>query len=103
MKKTVLITTSGIGERLGVLTKYTNKSLINVGDKYGLCYIIENYEIETNFIITIGYYGSLVKDFLLMAYPLYNFTFVFTTLLQSSAELYKSFKVLQQSTQHYIT
>jgi NDP-sugar pyrophosphorylase family protein len=76
MKKTVLITTSGIGERLGILTKYTNKSLVNVGDKYALCYIIENYEIETNFIITIGYCGNLVKDFLLISYPLRNFTFV---------------------------
>lgn len=76
MKKTVLITTSGIGERLGVLTKYTNKSLVNVGDKYALCYIIENYEIETNFIITVGYCGNLVKDFLLLSYPLHSFTFV---------------------------
>ena len=30
MVKTVLITTSGIGERLGTITKYTNKSLVKV-------------------------------------------------------------------------
>lgn len=76
MHKSVLITTSGIGERLGKLTKFTNKALVNVGDKYALCYIIENYEINTEFIITIGYFGNLVKDFLLLAYPTHNFTFV---------------------------
>jgi NDP-sugar pyrophosphorylase family protein len=76
MKKTVLITTSGIGERLGNLTKFTNKSLVSVGDKYGICYIIESYDLDTDFIITIGYYGNLVKDFLLLAYPNRSFTFV---------------------------
>ncbi len=74
--KTVLITTSGIGERLGDLTKFTNKSLVSVGDKYGICYIIESYDLNTDFIITVGYYGNLVKDFLLLAYPNRNFTFV---------------------------
>lgn len=76
MQKSVLITTSGIGERLGNLTKFTNKSLVNVGDKYALCYIIENYDINTEFIITIGYYGNLVKEFLLLSYPTRNFIFV---------------------------
>jgi NDP-sugar pyrophosphorylase family protein len=76
MNKTVIITTSGTGSRLNNLTKYTNKSLINIGDKYAICYIIENYDINTEFIITIGYYGKLVKDFLLLSYPNHNFKFV---------------------------
>ena len=29
----VLLTTSGLGSRLGNLTKFTNKSLVRVGDK----------------------------------------------------------------------
>lgn len=76
MYKTVLITTSGIGQRLGNITKYTNKSLINVGDKYAICHIIEQYNINTEFVITLGYYGDLVKDFLLLAYPSRKFIFV---------------------------
>jgi len=72
----VLITTSGTGERLGDYTKYTNKSLVKVGDKYGICYIIDNYDNNTEFIITLGYYGNYVKDFLLLAYPNTKFTFV---------------------------
>ena len=39
----VLITTSGIGSRLGNLTKYTNKCLVRVGKKPTLSYIIESY------------------------------------------------------------
>jgi NDP-sugar pyrophosphorylase family protein len=74
--KTVLITTSGTGDRLGMLTKYTNKSLVNVGDKYAICHIIENYDQDTEFIITIGYFGNIVKDFLLLAYPKHNFIFI---------------------------
>ena len=65
----VIITTSGIGERLGEHTKYTNKSLVKVGDKYAICYIIENYDKDTHFVITLGHHGNYVKDFLTMAYP----------------------------------
>ena len=72
----VLITTSGIGRRLGDLTKYTNKSLIKVGDKLAICHIIEKYNKNVEFVITLGYYGNLVKDFLELAYPNHTFTFV---------------------------
>jgi len=76
MSVPVLITTSGIGKRLDNLTKFTNKALVKVGDKYAICYIIEQYAQSTEFIVTIGYFGKYVKDFLLLAYPSYNFTFV---------------------------
>ena len=72
----VLITTSGIGRRLGELTKYTNKSLIKVGDKLAICHIIEKYNKNVEFVITLSYYGNLVKDFLELAYPTHTFTFV---------------------------
>lgn len=72
----VLITTSGIGRRLGELTKYTNKSLIKVGDKLAICHIIEKYNKNVEFVITLGYYGNLVKDFLELAYPNHTFTFI---------------------------
>lgn len=65
----VLITTSGVGERLGKHTKHTNKSLVKVGDKYAICHIIETYSTDVTFVITLGHYGDYVKDFLDMAYP----------------------------------
>ena len=59
----IIIPTSGTGSRLNNLTKYINKSLIKLGNKFAICYIIESYPIETEFIITLGYKGTLVKDF----------------------------------------
>lgn len=72
----VLITTSGVGSRLGNLTKYTNKALIKVGDKLSICHIIEKYNKHLEFVITLGYYGKFVKDFLELAYPEHYFNFV---------------------------
>jgi len=72
----VLITTSGIGSRLGNLTKYTNKALIRINEKPVISYIIEAYPESTEFVITLGYYGELVKEFLSLAYPEKKFEFV---------------------------
>jgi len=72
----VLITTSGTGSRLGELTKYTNKSLVRVGDKPTIAHIIDQYSKDTEFVVTLGYYGSHVKQFLELCYPDRSFTFV---------------------------
>jgi dTDP-glucose pyrophosphorylase len=72
----VLITTSGTGSRLKEHSKYTNKSLVKVGDKYAICHIIDSYSETTRFIITLGYYGKFVRDFLLLAYPSRDIKFV---------------------------
>ena len=76
MTLTVLITTSGTGSRLNNLTKNTNKSLVKLGDKYAICYITEKYPSDSDFIITLGYFGSYVKQFLKLAYPSHKFTFI---------------------------
>jgi NDP-sugar pyrophosphorylase family protein len=72
----VIITTSGLGSRLGELTNYTNKSLVRVADKPAISYIIESYPSQTEFIITLGHFGSHVKQYLQLAYPNHKFTFV---------------------------
>ncbi|MDD2766374.1 MAG: nucleoside-diphosphate-sugar pyrophosphorylase [Candidatus Moranbacteria bacterium] len=72
----VLITTSGTGSRLGDITKYTNKSLVKVGKKPAISYIIEAYPKNTEFVITVGYFGNQVRDFLKLVYPEKNFKFV---------------------------
>ena len=72
----VLITTSGIGSRLGQLTEFTNKALVRVGDLPALSRIIEFYPQNTEFIITVGYFKDHVRQFLEVCYPNYNFTFV---------------------------
>lgn len=72
----ILITTSGVGNSLGDSTKYTNKSLIKIGDKPVLSYIVESYSKNTELVITLGHFGQYVKDFLELAYPERKFTFV---------------------------
>lgn len=71
----VLITTSGIGSRLGKITEYTNKCLVRVGDKPAISHIVEGYPDDTAFVITLGYYGDHVRDFLTLAYPNKEFIF----------------------------
>lgn len=76
-RKKVLITTSGIGSRLGNITTFLNKSLVRVGNKFAICYIIDKFDYKTtDFIITLGYKGDLVKDFLENMYETHNFTFI---------------------------
>tara|TARA_R110002096_G_C14639352_1_gene725452 strand:+ start:799 stop:2337 length:1539 start_codon:yes stop_codon:yes gene_type:complete len=72
----VLITTSGIGSRLGKLTDFTNKALVRIGDKPAISHIIEYYPDDTSFVITLGHFGAYVKEFLELAYPNKDFTFV---------------------------
>jgi choline kinase len=74
----ILITCSGVGSRMGNYTKYTNKTLIKVGDKYIIDYIIDLFTniINVEFVVTLGYYGNFVKEYLLLAYPNHNFNFV---------------------------
>ena len=72
----VLITTSGIGSRLGELTNFTNKSLVRVGKKPAISYIIESYVHDVEFVVTCGYFGEQVKNFLKLAYPTRKITFV---------------------------
>jgi choline kinase len=74
----VLITCSGTGSRMGKYTEYTNKALIKIGDKFTIDYIIDNFKLISNveFIISLGYYGDFVKQYLTIAYPELNFTYV---------------------------
>jgi choline kinase len=72
----VLITTSGVGSRLGDLTKYTNKCLVRVGKKPAISYIVEAHPKEIELVVTVGYFGEQVKDFLTLAYPERKITFI---------------------------
>lgn len=76
MNYKVLLTTSGIGSRLGELTDYTNKCLVRIGNKPAISLIIEKYPQETEFVVTLGHYGKYVKEYVKLAHPKTNFTFV---------------------------
>lgn len=72
----VFITTSGIGSRLGRYTEYINKSMLKVGKKPVIAHIIDQYPSDFEFVITLGYKGDHIKQFLTIAYPERKFTFV---------------------------
>ena len=87
----VIITTSGVGNRLLPYTNYTNKSLLPLGDKYCICHIIESYPIGTNFVITLGHKGELVREFLTLAYPQLSLTFVCIDLYEGAGSSLECF------------
>lgn len=72
----VLITTSGVGSRLGNLTKFTNKALVRVGKKPAISYILDNYTKNTEFVITLGHYGDHVRQYIEIAHPDLRVSFV---------------------------
>lgn len=76
MKYKVLIPTAGLGSRLEKYTKYLNKSLISINLRPSLSWQIEKFPEDTVYIIALGYKGSLVRQFLKLAYPNRNFIFV---------------------------
>lgn len=72
----VIVTTSGLGSRLGGITDNYNKSLVRVGDKPAISRIIDYYPQDTDFVITLGHFGDYVQQFIEIAYPDRNFEFV---------------------------
>ena len=75
-KVNVLITTSGIGSRLGEFTKHSNKCLVRVGDVPIITRIINGYDDDTCFFITLGHNGDLVRQYLNIAHPSKTFVFI---------------------------
>lgn len=73
---TVLLTCSGIGSRLGNITKYTNKALVKIGEKPAIAYIIDSYPDDTEFIVTLGHFGDHIKQYLNLVYPNKNIKYV---------------------------
>ena len=89
----VLVTTSGVGSRLGSLTDHTNKCLVSIGRKNSLAYIIESYPPHVIFVITLGHFGKHVREFLQISYPDRFFEFVEVE-LSSEAPDYEAFFAL---------
>ena len=69
MEYKVLISSAGIGSRLGDLSKNINKSLLTIYTKPVISYIIEKFPKNIEIIIAVGYKSNLIKDFIRLAYP----------------------------------
>ena len=75
-KLSVLITTSGVGSRLGNFTRYSNKCLVKVGDIPVITRILNSYPDNTDFYVTLGHNGNLVRQYLEIAHPDLSFQFI---------------------------
>jgi len=95
----IFIPTSGLGSRLGGLTKYTNKALLKIGDKPAISHIIDLYP-DGEFVIALGYLGDYVKQFLELAYPDKKFEFVYVDPYEGSgSSLLKSMSFAENNLQ----
>lgn len=72
----VCIPCAGTGSRLGSKTHFLNKSLVSIANRPTLSHIIEQYPDDAEFVIALGYKGELVREFLSLAYPNRQFTYV---------------------------
>lgn len=75
MSYRVVIPTAGTGSRLGVLTKYINKSLVSIAHRPTISHLIEQFPEDCEFVIALGHKGHLVREFLELAYPQRTFYF----------------------------
>ena len=66
---TVCILTSGKGSRLGIYTKEKNKSLLSLDKKSILSRILDKFPKKSKIIISLGYKGDQVKDFIKIHHP----------------------------------
>ena len=64
--RTAVILCGGKGTRLGLISKKIAKTLIKIHNKEILWYIINILKINkfNHFILTIGYNGKQIKDFI---------------------------------------
>jgi choline kinase len=86
-KYKVLIPTAGVGSRLGNHCDHVNKTLVPVANRPIISYIIEKFPKDVEIIIDLGHKGELVKEFLTLAYPDREFTFVWANRKGLTADL----------------
>lgn len=72
----VIITCSGEGTRLKPLTDCLNKSLVKIGDKAIISYILDSYPKNSRFIITLGHLKEQVRDYIEINHPYLNIEFI---------------------------
>ena len=76
MCRTVCILAAGRGTRLGRMSDYTNKALIPVAYQPVLSRVIGRFPGDTSFVIAVGYKSELLRDYVSIAHPDLDVTFV---------------------------
>ncbi len=65
----VLILAAGLGSRLKHLTATKNKALIPLGEKAVISHIIEQFPVQYEIVVALGYEWGSLADYLQMAHP----------------------------------
>jgi len=91
----VLVPTAGVGSRLGNHCDHVNKTLVPVANRPIISYIVEKFPPDVELIIDLGHKGELVQEFLTLAYPDRNFTFIWANRKGLTADLCDYRDVLQ--------
>jgi NDP-sugar pyrophosphorylase family protein len=77
MKKyKVCILSAGVGTRMGPLSENVNKSVLPINFKAVISHIIEKFDKDTEFVIALGHKKDTVKNYIKLAHPKCNITYV---------------------------
>jgi hypothetical protein len=76
MKYKFLITSAGLGSRLGEESRKINKALITIVDRPCIDYIVSKVPIEIEIVVAVGYQKETLTDYLRIAYPTRRITVV---------------------------
>lgn len=80
----VLILAAGKGERLKSLTEKTNKALIPINNQAVISKIIKKFPIDYKFVISLGYKGEMIEEYLKLSFPNHDFEFIYIDDIESS-------------------
>src|SRR3989338_6577756 len=72
----VCILAAGVGNRMGVLSKHINTSILPVNFKAAISYHVEKFPKEVEIVIAVGHKKETVINYLSLAHPERKFTFV---------------------------
>jgi choline kinase len=72
----VCILTAGMGTRMGGLSDHMNKAVLPVSNKAVISHIVEKFPEDTEIVVAVGHKKDTVADYLSLAYPHRNFTYV---------------------------
>ena len=75
-KNTVILPTAGLGTRMGDYTRNLNKGLLPYKEKPVISHIIDQFPIDTHFVMPVGYLADQIKDFCNVAYADRKITFI---------------------------
>ena len=64
-----LITSAGLGSRLGAYSKHKNKALITLGTKPAISHIIDKIPFDAEIVLALGYKGDLLRSAISAFHP----------------------------------